>query len=628
MFCLTRWPVRKALLRRLAVSQKKVGSVASGDFRPIDTTEPQQRYRHSFPPSSGIRKGIRNNIIFHRQLAFYGTTTNEDDAPRSFQEMDDLSPELRAVLTDNGFGQRTEVQAKTWPAAVAGHDVLSRSRTGTGKTLAVLLPSLQRIKPSQGKISILVLSPTRELAQQIGGVASMFQTVGVRSQVMVGGFPKQQDIERMQQQIPTILTATPGRLRDHLGADTSTPSFVGQQSFGNFLDELQVLILDEVDRLLEMGFRGEIQDIVSLLPSERQTLVVSATIPKHVQHLLIDDRLIKPNFTAVDCIADATLIEEEDSDEHPWTSTTAVAGEEVSVDHKSIEQSFVMLPSDRLIAGVAQILLQLMANPHHKIVVFFPTTSQVAYFNSLFQLALGRRVMSLHSKKNQNARSVTSELFREANQGVLFTSDVSARGVDYPDVTHVVQIGVAADRDTYIHRLGRTGRAGKSGKGLLVLLMDEERIFLERELGDFDIPEDEKLQKLLQKPLGTELEMNMMKAAKEMRSGENPELLENAEAVYRSLLGYYHTRLKGLTPKTGTSLSRRSLVETVNSLAAQSGLQELPTVSEALAKQVGTKGLNVRSQWSIGQGFDVGQRKGRVESSAERFLPPTKQSSE
>jgi ATP-dependent RNA helicase MSS116 len=544
----------------------------------------------------------------------------------SFQELENLDAAYKEILAKQDFFEMTEIQAKTWEVAVAGQDVVGRARTGTGKSLAFLLPSLQRIVPRDNKIQILVLSPTRELAQQIADQAALLLTrreddnerIGLSSQVMVGGVPKQRDLQRMEAQIPTVLTATPGRLLDHLEDNDSSSSKVAGRPFRECLDELQVLVLDEIDRLLDMGFREDIQRIVSLLPKERQTLLFSATIPRSVQNLVVSDGVVKPNHVLVDCIADASLYEDEGNDD-PWTITTIAAGEEIAVDSTKIEQSHVILPPDRLIAGVVQIILKLMQDPQHKILVFFPTTSQVTYFANLFHLALGRRVLSLHSKRSQMARTVTSELYREAREAVLLTSDVSARGVDYPNVTTVVQVGAALNRDTYIHRLGRTGRAGKTGKGILVM-MDSEKAFLERDLADFDIPVDEELSGLLQRPLEADLELNMMRAAKEMRSGENPELVENAQDLYRTLLGYYNTQFKGLQ-KEG---SKRLLVDTVNAIASQAGLRELPFIPEKLAKQAGVmghSGLNIRSPWSAGQSFDVGRRKGRVEGRAERFLP-------
>jgi ATP-dependent RNA helicase MSS116 len=160
-----------------------------------------------------------------------------------------------------------------------------------------------------------------------------------------------------------------------------------------------------------MGFSQDISRILSYLPdkSKRQTLLFSATIPKSVEQMI--ELTIKRNHAHIDCI----------QDDDPLSHT-----------HKYIDQSYVVLPKDKLISGVVQIVTELMKEPNHKILVFFATTAQVKYFSSLFNQGLGRPVFEIHSKKDQNARSNTSERFRRSKEAVMFTSDVSARGVDYP----------------------------------------------------------------------------------------------------------------------------------------------------------------------------------------------------
>jgi ATP-dependent RNA helicase MSS116 len=262
--------------------------------------------------------------------------------------------------------------------------------------------------------------------------------------------------------IPTVLIATPGRLKDHL-SDTDTGGGSSSRPFRRYLDELDVLVLDEVDRLLEMGFRNDIRYILSHLPdtNKRQTLLFSATVPLDLQRFLVEDQVIKTDHLFVDCVADAAAasIAADPFDSQTLNDTDDLQLSESKAptfSHASelIEQSYVVLPHDRLVAGLAQVILSLMVPRNHKLLVFFTTTSQVKYFSNLFQRGLGRSVYSIHSKKTQNARSVTSEAFRAAREGVLFTSDVSARGLDYPNVTTVIQVGSPVDRNTYIHRLG------------------------------------------------------------------------------------------------------------------------------------------------------------------------------
>lgn len=321
--------------------------------------------------------------------------------PPFFEQVKNLKPSLKRILADAGFQRMTKIQAATWNAAVAGKDVVGQARTGTGKTMAFLLPSVQRIlrnPPKDNKVNLLIVSPTRELAKQIADQARIFERLQqpiIRSQVVFGGIPKARDVKRMEAEIPNILVGTPGRLLDHLDS-----TILHGTHFRDYVDQVQTLVLDEMDRLLDMGFREDIREIVSLLPKQRQILLFSATMPDNVKHMI--EQIVRSDYTLVD-------------DPHTHTS-------------QKIQQSYVVLPSDRLVIGVAQIILNFMKAPRHKILVFFPTTSQVTYFSDLFNIGFARRVLDIHSKKDQTTREITSEQFRYAEQAVMFTSDVSARG--------------------------------------------------------------------------------------------------------------------------------------------------------------------------------------------------------
>ena len=509
----------------------------------------------------------------------------------AFQDLENLDAGLQQVLTSAGFRTMTEIQAKTWEASVSGKDVVGLARAGTGKTIAFLLPSIQRILDAdsehsrKNKIRVLIVSPTRELANRIADKAQLFVgDKGISSQVLLGGIHKRQHIEKFETEIPLLLTATPGRLLDLLDS-----GIVHGKPFREYVNEVQILVLDEMDRLLDMGFEGNIRQVVALLPEEKQTLLFSATLPSEVKQMV--DSTIKPDYTMVDCVTEKNS--------------------SAQTSH-NIKQSYVVLPNDRMVLGTAQVILNLMQIPKHKVLVFFPTTSQVAYFSNLFNLGFGRRVLDCHSKKNKKARAVTSELFQYAREAVMFTSDVSARDVDYPDFTHVVQIGAAIDRETYIHRLGRTGRDNKKGEGILVLL-EAEKTFLANDLEGIDIPVNFGLSELLKRPPPLDLEGDMMRVANEMRKGENPELVESAEELYSSLFGFYNMRLAALGVPT-----KEILVEIVNAMAAQAGLHKLPVLSEELVKRSGVtshSSLKVASRWSVGQGFDVGKGGGNDQNS-------------
>lgn len=576
--------------------------------------------------SSRVRDGSTDAAHCQWQLQFFqqsrsfssivaaAVDLSIDEHPESFlfEDLEDLHPITKAALQAQGITTMTEIQAKTWKAAITGRDVLGRSRTGSGKTLAFILPSLERILRNHSsndnkKIQMLIISPTRELANQIfttsqkltSGHGKLKHNPPIHCRVFYGGASKHKDIQDMERNMPTILTATPGRLLDHLES-----SRVHNVPFRDCLKDIQVLVLDEMDRLLDMGFRQDVQSILSHLSSKRaahtrQTLLFSATIPPGVNQMI--NTCVRPNRAVVDCI----------QDDDPSSHTV-----------NTVEQSHVILSADKLVTGVVQTILHLMKSDNqHKILVFFPTTSQVAYFASVFNTALGHRVLEMHGRIAQNKRTITSERFRHSQTpSVMFTSDVSARGVDYPNVTHVLQVGAASDRETYIHRLGRTGRAGKSGQGIL-LLMKTEAACLRRDLKDLDIPANVKLQNLMDAD-GTAcsasgLDADMMQLQHAIRSGSASKLEGHAISVYGSLFGYYLQRFKSLNVRQPED----AIVEFVNSFANQAGLKELPAIPLRLARQYGLDqhpALNIRREWETGgRNFDVSRTNpGRSGSSS------------
>ena len=343
-----------------------------------------------------------------------------------------------------------------------------------------------------------------------------------------------------------------------------------------------------------MGFREDVRSLLRYLPPKqsRQTLLFSATVPPTVQEM-IDECVRRDCSTYVDCI------QEDDPNSH--------------VVH-TVAQSHSVIPPDKFITGVTRTILHLMASdPDHKILVFFPTTTQVAFFSSLFNFGLRRPVLEIHSRKKQDVRSRTSDQFRRSKGGsVMFTSDVSARGVDYPDVTHVVQVGTASDRETYIHRLGRTGRAGKSGRGLLMLLPDE-LAWLDVDLNGIDIPLDPELQNLMDNETA-ELEEVMPEALQ--RGGFDLE--KKAEQAYSGLLGHYVQSLRALRVRNHEHV----VVNLVNSFAQQAGLRLTPPISPRIAKQLGLAGhpgLNIAESqrrdrdggWNSERGGSGGRGGGR-----------------
>jgi ATP-dependent RNA helicase MSS116, mitochondrial len=560
---------------------------------------------------------------------FESLDTNADDSQtlRRFDELPNMHPILLQVLTQNGYEKTTEIQNLTWEKILDPHsDVVGRARTGTGKTLAFLLPSLQRIlsnpDPTPGYAHTLVISPTRELCRQIDEQTRLL-TTGINlstarrisNQALYGGTPKRRDLMQFESDFggfADIVTVTPGRLADHLKTTTVLGNHIS-----HYLSKLQVLVLDEMDTLLNMGFRDQLDEILKFLPppAQRQTLLFSATLPSEVRTVISQYTRQSARSTELDGLSPRLVYIDCVHDNDPSTHTN----------DDLVQQSYVVVPPERTIASLP-LLLQHVALAEksngncYKILVFLPTTAQVAYYTTLLRDAFGVRVLEMHSKMAQPSRDRTSARFRTATENtIMLTSDVSARGVDYPDVTHVFQFGVARDRETYIHRLGRTGRAGKSGQGILVLQEVEKRI-LTTDLAGLSLHQDDALQNVIQGPLPIDVRNKLVDATDSTRRGQNSDLASKAQEAYLSMLGYYHGRLNqiGVIGKGDHASKYDPLVRLVNEFAIQAGLFALPLIEARRAQMLGLAGhrhLRIRSgslgsgrQWAPGRTFDVGRR--------------------
>lgn len=351
--------------------------------------------------------------------------------------------------------------ADTQPLSVA------QAKTGTGKTIAFLLPLLQRMLSEDPSLSSrqasrtassddirgIILSPTRELAEQIAVEArALTKHTGLVVQTAVGGTSKASMLRETQRRGCHLMVATPGRLNDLLS----------DQSSGIDAPNLAALVLDEADRMLDVGFEQELNSILDMLPytseKERQTMLVSATIPDNVIRLARS--MVRPsNFEFVQTIP-----------------------ENESLTHDKVPQRVVPVSSW---ANMFPALFELMEresvkaaenpdSPPFKAIVYFNTTALVELAGGLSNSRKRSRQTNIyhqciHSKLSQVQRTRAADSFRRAKSGVLFSSDVTARGMDFPNVTHVIQVDMARDRESYIHRLGRTGRQDKYGEGWLLL---------------------------------------------------------------------------------------------------------------------------------------------------------------
>ncbi|KAF8139955.1 DEAD-domain-containing protein [Boletus edulis] len=380
------------------------------------------------------------HLMAEETLSTFSTPAapQENVADRDSFSSLELSEQTNNALGDMGFKTMTPVQAKAIPPLLAGKDVLGAARTGSGKTLAFLIPAVEllhrmKFKPRNGT-GIIIVSPTRELALQIFGVAKDLmayhsQTFGI----VIGGANRRAEAEKLEKGV-NLLVATPGRLLDHL---ENTKGFV----FRN----LKALVIDEADRILEIGFEEEMKKIIAILPNDdRQSMLFSATQTTKVQDLARIS--LRPGPLHID-----------------------VDKEEVTSTVSTLSQGYVACPSDRRFLLLFTFLKK---NLKKKVIVFFSSCNSVKYHGELLNY-IDVPVLDLHGKQKQQKRTNTFFEFINAESGILLCTDVAARGLDIPRVDWIIQYDPPDDPRDYIHRVGRTARAGKVGKSLLFLLESE-----------------------------------------------------------------------------------------------------------------------------------------------------------
>jgi ATP-dependent RNA helicase RhlE len=350
------------------------------------------------------------------------------------------SDALRRAIDDLGWTEPTPIQRKAIPAAGEGRDVLGIAQTGTGKTGAFLIPTIERQEDREG-LHTLILCPTRELAQQ---VAEDARELCAHTELFVGeiygGVPYEPQIRDLRAGFD-ILVATPGRLIDHLEK-------------GNIdLSQVDVLILDEADRMLDMGFRPQIERVLQRMPRERQTLLFSATMPNGVHALAM--RIQK---------------------EPVWVEATPQ-----STAAETVEQIVYSVRPDRKV----DLLLELMKDPKMDQVLVFTRTKRGAdlLYHRLRGAGIGVHV--IHGDRNMQQRGSAMEGFAEGEVQVLVATDVAQRGLDIEGISHVVNYDVPHDPEDYVHRIGRTGRAGASGDAITFMTAAELGLVrsIERVLG-------------------------------------------------------------------------------------------------------------------------------------------------
>ncbi|TGO40020.1 hypothetical protein BHYA_0043g00060 [Botrytis hyacinthi] len=408
------------------------------------------------PPASGrksknVSKGKndaktlkrKRDIEDHEKLQ---KSVDELDAKaeiKNFSELP-LSEPTSSGLEASHFKTLTDVQSKAVPLALKGKDILGAAKTGSGKTLAFLVPVLENLYRQKWTeldgLGALIISPTRELAIQIFEVLRKIGRYHTFSAgLIIGGRSLQEERERLGRM--NILVCTPGRMLQHM-----------DQTAAFDVDNLQMLVLDEADRIMDMGFQTSVDAILEHLPKQRQTMLFSATQTKKVSDLARLS-LKEPEYVAVHEAASSA------------TPTT-------------LQQHYCVVP---LPAKLNTLFGFIRANLKAKIIVFMSSGKQVRFvYESLRHLQPGIPLLHLHGRQKQTARLDITSKFSSSKNSCIFATDVVARGLDFPAVDWVIQLDCPEDADTYIHRVGRTARYGKVGRAVMFLDPSEEEGMLKR----------------------------------------------------------------------------------------------------------------------------------------------------
>jgi len=346
-----------------------------------------------------------------------------------------LSPELKQAIESKGYSEPSEIQQQAIPSILQGNDIMAGAQTGTGKTAAFALPILQRLQNDESKrrrVRTLVLVPTRELASQVGdSFRSYGKNLRFRTSTLYGGVSIKTQIDKLKKGVD-IVVATPGRLLDHLDKRTLD------------LSELEVLVLDEADRMLDMGFIRDIKKILKYLPKKKQNLLFSATFPKEIQ-ALADSLLNSPKRIQV-------------------ASSNSTADKVVQV----------VYPVDK--SRKRELLTYCIKEEGWFQVLVFSRTKHGANKLASQLSKEGINADAFHGNKSQSQRTRALKDFKDSKTQVLVATDIAARGIDISLLPQVVNFDLPYVPEDYIHRIGRTARAGQEGKAVSLVSADEHKL--------------------------------------------------------------------------------------------------------------------------------------------------------
>jgi len=353
----------------------------------------------------------------------------------NFEQLKVAAPILKA-LQSQGYTQPTPIQEKAIPVALSGRDILGCAQTGTGKTAAFAIPILQLLSEQQekvaqnGGIKALILTPTRELAIQINESFTEYgRELSLKHTVIFGGVPQHKQVTALRRGVD-ILIATPGRLLD----------LISQHHVS--LQHIEMFVLDEADRMLDMGFINDVKKVIARLPQKKQTLFFSATMPEEIKRL-----------TQI-LLHDPVRIEVT-----PVSSTV-----------EKIEQALYFVEKHDKVS----LLLHVIKTGNIDNVLVFTQTKHGADKLCKHLMRENISAQAIHGNKSQNARQLALDNFKKKNIRVLVATDIAARGIDIDKLTHVINYDIPNIPETYVHRIGRTGRAGEEGRAISFCSMEEK----------------------------------------------------------------------------------------------------------------------------------------------------------
>ncbi|MBB3102167.1 DEAD/DEAH box helicase [Azomonas macrocytogenes] len=344
-----------------------------------------------------------------------------------------IHPSVLAAITAVGYEEPSPIQAQAIPEILAGHDMIGQAQTGTGKTAAFALPILSRIDPARREPQALVLTPTRELALQVATAFENYsrQLSGVGVVAVYGGAPMSLQLKSLRQGAQ-IIVATPGRLVDHLSRNEK------------LLSTVKHLVLDEADEMLKLGFMDDLEVIFQAMPVNRQSVLFSATLPHSIREIA-EKHLREPKHVKI------------------ATKTQTVA---------RIEQAHLLVHADQKVPAI----LRLLEVEDFDALIAFVRTKQATLDLASALEAKGYKAAALNGDIAQNQRERVIDSLKDGRLDIVVATDVAARGIDVPRITHVFNVDMPYDPESYVHRIGRTGRAGREGRALLLVTPRERRM--------------------------------------------------------------------------------------------------------------------------------------------------------